>query len=95
MNVDIRIPSPLRRYTDNQARVSVTIDEQSVSSALESLLKKHEELGRHLYDEDGTLRSFVNIYLNNEDVRFGDGLDSNLKEGDELSCNSGRCFSHS
>ncbi len=61
------------------------IDEPTVSSALESLLKKHEELKRHLYDEDGTLRSFVNIYLNNEDVRFGDGLDSNLKEGDELS----------
>ncbi|MCH8271945.1 MAG: molybdopterin-synthase adenylyltransferase MoeB [Candidatus Marinimicrobia bacterium] len=85
MNVDIRIPSPLRRYTDNQARLSVMIDEPTVSSALESLLKKHKELKRHLYDDDGTLRSFVNIYLNNEDVRFGDGLDSNLKEGDELS----------
>ena len=85
MNVDIRIPSPLRRYTDNQARLSVMIDEPTVSSALESLLKKHNELKRHLYDDDGTLRSFVNIYLNNEDVRFGDGLDSNLKEGDELS----------
>ena len=85
MNIDIRIPSPLRRYTDNKSRVSLNIEEPSVSSALESLLKKHEELGRHLYDEDGVLRSFVNIYLNNEDVRFGDGLDSNLKEGDELS----------
>jgi len=85
LNIDIRIPSPLRRYTDNQATLSVTIDEPTVTSALESLLKKHEELERHLYDENGTLRSFVNIYLNNEDVRFGDGLDSNLAEGDELS----------
>ncbi|MCH8304642.1 MAG: molybdopterin-synthase adenylyltransferase MoeB [Candidatus Marinimicrobia bacterium] len=85
MNISIRIPSPLRRYTDNQAAVSVSINEPSVSSALQSLLKKHEELGRHLYEEDGKLRSFVNIYLNNEDVRFGDGLDSKLNEGDELS----------
>ncbi len=85
MNVNIRIPSPLRRYTDNQAAVTVDLDESTVSSALDSLLKSHSELGRHLYDDDGTLRSFVNIYLNNEDVRFADGLDTIMNEGDELS----------
>lgn len=85
MNVNIRIPSPLRRYTNNQSTLSLSIEELSVSAALKALVEEYADLGRHLYDDDGALRSFVNIYLNNEDVRFGDGLDSKLNEGDEIS----------
>lgn len=85
MKVHIRIPSPLRRYTDNQAKVDIELDGNSVKEALDELVKEFEELKRHLYDEEGSLRNFVNIYNNSEDVRFADGLQTRITEGDELS----------
>jgi len=75
----------LRRYTDNQAKVDIELDGNSVKEALDELVKEFEELKRHLYDEEGSLRNFVNIYNNSEDVRFADGLQTRITEGDELS----------
>ena len=85
MKVHIRIPSPLRRYTGEQAKVEIEFDGNSVVEALDALVKEFEDLKRHLYDEEGSLRNFVNIYNNSEDVRFADGLQTQITEGDELS----------
>jgi molybdopterin/thiamine biosynthesis adenylyltransferase/rhodanese-related sulfurtransferase/molybdopterin converting factor small subunit len=66
--MQIHIPTPLRAYTGQQAIVSV--DAASVAAALDQLTSAHPELKRHLFAEDGKLRSFVNLYLNDDDVRY-------------------------
>ncbi|MEN9203518.1 MAG: MoaD/ThiS family protein [Thermostichus sp. DG_1_6_bins_120] len=67
MATKILIPSPLRPYTDNQE--TVEIDGSNVGEVMGNLIARYSELKRHLYTEDGKLRNFVNVYLNDEDVR--------------------------
>ena len=83
MNVTIRIPSPLRRYTNGASRVSVPVRSKTVGDALKGLVENYGDLRRHLFDEDGTLRSFVNVYLNDEDVRYKQNMETAVKEKDE------------
>jgi adenylyltransferase/sulfurtransferase len=64
----IHIPTPLRAYTDQQPTVAVAAT--SVSEALELLVSEHQQLKKHLNADDGKLRAFVNLYLNDEDVRY-------------------------
>ncbi len=64
----IHIPTPLRAYTDKQETVSVNAS--TVSEALAALVAAHPGLQQHLYTPDGKLRSFVNLYLNDDDVRY-------------------------
>ena len=64
----IHIPTPLRVYTNGQASVAVTGD--TVASALEALVTEYAGLRPNLFSADGKLRSFVNVYLNDEDVRY-------------------------
>jgi adenylyltransferase/sulfurtransferase len=64
----IFIPTPLREYADKQDAVQVKA--QTVSDALDQLTTQHPNLKRHLYSEEGKLRAFVNVYLNDEDVRY-------------------------
>ena len=64
----IHIPTPLRQYAGKQADVEVKAT--TVGDALSDLVAQHPELRRHLYTEDGKLRAFVNVYLNDEDVRY-------------------------
>jgi molybdopterin converting factor small subunit len=64
----IHIPTPLRAYSDKQDTVSVKA--ATVGEALEELTTKHPDLKKHLYSEEGKLRSFVNVYLNDEDIRY-------------------------
>ena len=64
----IHIPTPLRVYTEKRDTVVVTAG--TVGEALSQLTTQHPELKKHLYTEDGKLRSFVNVYLNDEDVRY-------------------------
>lgn len=78
---NIRIPTPLRAYTGNQAQVEVA--GATVGAALADLTTRYSELRPHLYDGD-TLRSFVNIYLGDEDIRALDGLDTEIEAGDSL-----------
>lgn len=81
MSVKILIPTPLRQYTDNRAAVDV--DGDTVSAVLADLVRRHDRLARHLLDESGAVRSFVNVYLNHEDVRhLGDG--TAVRPGDVL-----------
>lgn len=77
----IRIPTPLRPYTNGQSSVQVTGD--SVGAVLTALTDQHPDLRQHLYDGD-KLRSFVNVFLNEEDVRFLDGVDTAVSDNDTL-----------
>ncbi|HEV2464774.1 MAG TPA: ubiquitin-like small modifier protein 1 [Acidobacteriaceae bacterium] len=64
----IHIPTPLRVYSNKQDTVSVSA--KTVGEALEALTHKHPDLRKHLYSDEGKLRSFVNVYLNDEDIRY-------------------------
>ena len=64
----INIPTPLRVYTNGHASIAVTGD--TVAAALEALVTEHAGLRPNLFSADGKLRSFVNVYLNDEDVRY-------------------------
>lgn len=77
----IRIPTPLRPYAQGQSKVAVS--GATVGAALDSLTDQHPDLRQHLYEGDN-LRSFVNIYLNKEDVRQLDGADTVISEADTL-----------
>jgi len=79
----ILLPTPLRPYARGAA--SVEVAGATVADALESLLARHEELRKHLYDENGKLRSFVNVYKNDEDVRYLQKGETAVSEGDSLS----------
>lgn len=78
----IHIPTPLRPYTDRQPSVSVA--GETVGEALASLLTTHPGLAKHLRDDAGKLRSFVNIYLGDEDIRFLSGEATALVADAEL-----------
>lgn len=77
----IKIPTPLRAYTSNQAQVNVS--GETVGAALDSLTTQYPELRQHLYEGD-TLRNFVNVFLGDEDVRFLDGLETEIDADDNL-----------
>jgi molybdopterin converting factor small subunit len=80
----IHIPTPLRQFVDRQATVTVTAS--TVGEALDQLTVHHPELKKHLYSEEGKLRAFVNVYLNDEDIRYlSDKESTAVKEGDSLS----------
>jgi molybdopterin converting factor small subunit len=64
----IFIPTPLRVYADKQDAVQVKA--QTVGEALSELTTQHPDLKKHLYSDEGKLRAFVNVYLNDEDVRY-------------------------
>lgn len=79
----IHIPTPLRQYAGKQA--DVVVQAGTVSEALNALVSKHPELRRHLYTEEGKLRSFVNVYVNDEDVRYLQKEATVLKDSDTIS----------
>lgn len=79
----IHIPTPLRKFTGGQAAVGV--QGNTVGEALAQLTEAFPSLQQHLYNEQGTLRSFVNIYLGDEDIRYLDGENTPLREGETLS----------
>lgn len=79
----IHIPTPLRAYTGGQETVPVAAGR--VREALEALTAQHPELRQHLFTAEGKTRSFVNIYLNDEDVRYLPEKDETaVADGDEL-----------
>jgi molybdopterin converting factor small subunit len=68
MSVTVLIPTPLRAYTDQQD--AVLLHGSTVGELLQQLTTRYSSLRKHLYSEDGKLRSFVNVYVNNEDIRY-------------------------
>jgi MoaD family protein len=83
MAVKVIIPTPLRAYTGKQE--SVELQAATVGEALQTLANRFEELKKHLYAEDGRLRSFVNVYVNDEDIRHLQKDQTRLREGDIIS----------
>jgi MoaD family protein len=79
----IQIPSPLRQYSGKKA--SVDVQGKTVGEALSGLVSQHPDLKRHLYTEEGKLRSFVNVYVNDEDMRYLQKEATSLKDGDTIS----------
>ena len=80
----IHIPTPLRVYTDKQD--TIPVEASTVSEALSALTSRHPELKRHLFSEEGKLRAFVNVYLNDEDIRYLPDKEGTRVNGkDELS----------
>src|SRR5205814_8142504 len=82
-NVRIIIPTPLRQYAGN--RDAVEVEAESVHEALTDLVERHDQLRRHLFSEDGRLRDFVNVYVNEEDIRYLERDGTALKGGDTIS----------
>jgi molybdopterin synthase sulfur carrier subunit len=78
-----RIPGPLRRLSDGE--VTVAVEAADVGSAIEALDARYPGFKDRLLDEKGELRQFVNVYLNDEDVRLGSGLKAKVTEKDEIS----------
>ena len=81
MPITVTIPTALRRFSDNQANVQV--HGTTISEVLENLTKQHSQLRQHLYGDDGKLRNFVRVYLNDEDIR-AKGDHAPVNEGDEI-----------
>jgi len=79
----VRIPTPLRRVTNGQDKVE--IDGDTLGQIIEAMDSTYPGFKDRLVDEDGEIRYFVNIYLNGEDVRFLQGMETSTKTGDELS----------
>jgi adenylyltransferase/sulfurtransferase len=79
----IHIPTPLRQYVGKQA--TVEIGASTVGEALNGLVEQHPDLRRHLYTDDGILRAFVNVYLNDEDIRYLQKENTALKASDNIS----------
>jgi molybdopterin converting factor small subunit len=78
----LRIPTPLRPYTDGQ--VEIQVQGNHVAEALDDLVKQYPELKKHLFYETGELRPFVRLFLGEEDVQHLQGLETRLKEDDTL-----------
>ena len=83
MPVKVKIPTPLRKLTGNIGEVE--IDGKTIGEMIENLEKSYPGLKERLCDEAGTIRRFVNVYINEEDIRFLQGKDTSLKDGDEIS----------
>ena len=84
MAITIHIPTPLRPFLDGQDTVAVET-EGAVGELLRQLAAANGELGKHLFGADGSLRNFVNVYVNEEDIRYQDGEDTAVKNGDTIS----------
>ncbi|MEU8569964.1 ubiquitin-like small modifier protein 1 [Streptomyces pathocidini] len=79
MSVNVRIPTILRTYTGGQAEVSA--EGATLAEVIESLEKNHPGIAARVLDDSGKLRRFVNVYVNDDDVRFEDGLQTATPEG--------------
>src|SRR5436305_15134053 len=82
MPITITIPTPLRQFAAGQSEVQV--EAHTAGEALNQLTSKHAELRRHLFNDQNTLRNFVNVYVNDEDIRHVNGPDTPVKEGDTI-----------
>jgi molybdopterin synthase sulfur carrier subunit len=83
MSVTLRIPTPLRSLSGGEAELSV--EGSTVSEVLDALERDHPGFHDRLHDERGEIRRFVNIYVAGEDIRFLKGVDTPVKDGEEVS----------
>ena len=83
MAIKVRIPTPLQKLTQNKSEVAA--EGSSIREVFHNLEKDYPGIQERLCDENGTLRRFINVYLNEEDIRFLNGEDTKVKDGDEIS----------
>jgi molybdopterin converting factor small subunit len=83
MPVNVMIPTPLRPFVGKKSAIEVKA--ASVGEALRVLTTEFADLRKHLYTEDGKIRSFVNVYVNDEDIRYLEKENTPLKDGDTVS----------
>jgi molybdopterin synthase sulfur carrier subunit len=83
MSVHVRIPTPLRRFTGGGEVVSA--NGGTVAALVNDLEQRHPGLRERICDDEGKVRRFVNIFVNGDDIRFLNNLDTVLKDGDEVS----------
>lgn len=79
----VRIPTPLRKLTNNEELVEVNAT--TIGAAIEELQTRFPGIAERLVDEKGEVRRFVNVYVNEEDIRFLKNKETPLKDGDEIS----------
>jgi molybdopterin synthase sulfur carrier subunit len=83
MSIKVRIPTPLRKLTHDEELVHITAD--TVATAIAELQTRYPGIKERLVDETGAVRRFVNVYVNEEDIRFLQNQGTPLKDGDEIS----------
>ena len=82
MSVTIAIPTALRQFAAGQSEIQV--DAHTAGEALDQLTATHGDLRRHLFNDQNSLRNFVNVYVNEEDIRHQNGTDTPVKDGDTI-----------
>ncbi|MBI4523850.1 MAG: MoaD/ThiS family protein [Deltaproteobacteria bacterium] len=83
MTVRVRVPTPLRKFTNGVDEVSA--QGNNVRGMVEDLEKKFPGIKERICDETGKVRRFVNVYVNGDDIRFLQNLETSLKDGDNIS----------
>jgi molybdopterin converting factor small subunit len=83
MAVTVSIPTALRQYAGGSA--SLAAEHGTVGQVLAALVEQHPSLGRQIYDDAGKLRSFVNIYVGDEDIRYLQGVETPVPDGETVS----------
>ena len=83
MAVKVIIPTPLRQFAGKQE--SINLEAGTVGDALSALTSQFSDLKKHLYSDDGRLRSFVNVYVNDEDIRYLQKEKTAVQQGDTIS----------
>ncbi len=83
MAVTVNIPTPLRKLTNNESEVS--LEAGSVSELVDNLEAAYHGIAEKLLDDKGEIRRYVNVFVNDEDIRFLDGKATALKDGDNIS----------
>jgi len=84
MSIKVRIPTPLQNLTQNKPEVEVEVA-SDIRELIERLEERYPGMKDRLCDENGSLRRFINFFVNDEDIRFLDGMNTKLKDGDEVS----------
>lgn len=82
MAVTVRIPTPLRKFTQDQA--DVAIEGNTIGEVINNLEAQYAGIKERIVDESGAIRRFVNVYVNEEDIRFLDGPNTPVKDGDQV-----------
>lgn len=78
----VSLPTPLRPYADKQAQVDIS--GHNIGEVLDNLTERYPDLRKHLFTDDGALRSFVNVFVNDEDIRFLQKRDTAVNPSDEI-----------
>lgn len=83
MSIIVRIPTPLQKLTNNKTQVEVVGN--TIADIIENMESQYPGVKERLCDENGALRRFVNVYVNEEDVRFLEGISTKVEDGAEIS----------